>query len=94
MTAQASGDVQEDNPRTRVTQWRFPPRGETGFHRHEFDYVVVPLTSGPLKIIDKDGRKSISELTAGVSYFRQAGVEHNVINDSDGDFAFVEIEFK
>ncbi len=94
MTAQASGDVQEDNPRTRVTLWRFPPRGETGFHRHEFDYVVVPLNSGPLKIIDKDGRESTSELTAGVSYFRQAGVEHNVINDSNGDFAFVEIEFK
>ena len=94
MTAKASGKVQEDNARTRVTLWSFPPRGETGFHRHEFDYVVVPLTTGPLKIVDMQGRESIAPLTAGASYFRNAGVEHNVINDSDAGFSFVEIEFK
>ncbi len=94
MTAQAKGDVQEDNDTTRVTQWRFAPGAETGFHRHDLDYVVVPLTSGPLKIVDKDGKESTSQLTAGVSYFRRAGVEHNVINASGADFAFVEVEFK
>src|SRR3546814_13151856 len=35
MTAKASGEIQEDNRRTRVTLWRFPPHGETGFTRHE-----------------------------------------------------------
>jgi len=94
MTAKASGDIQEDNDTTRVTQWRFAPGAETGFHRHEFDYVVVPLTTGPLKIVDRQGKVGTSQLTAGVSYFRRAGVEHNVINASGGDFAFVEIEFK
>ena len=94
MTAKASGDIQEDNARTRVTLWRFAAGAETGFHRHEFDYVVVPLTTGPLRIVDMQGRQSTSELKAGVSYFRQAGVEHNVINASGADFAFVEIEFK
>lgn len=94
MAAKASGTVQEDNARTRVTLWRFPPDGETGFHRHEFDYVVVPLTTGPLTIVDTQGKVGTSQLTAGTSYFRRAGVEHNVINASAGDFAFVEIEFK
>ena len=94
MTAKASGDIQEDNPRTRVTQWRFAPGAETGFHRHEYDYVVVPLTTGALSIVDKEGRESTSQLTAGISYFRKAGIEHNVVNASGGDFAFVEIEFK
>ena len=94
MTAKATGEVQEDNARTRVTLWRFPPRGETGFHRHELDYVIVPLTTGPLTIVDKHGKASTAELTSGVSYFRQAGVEHNVINAGAGDFAFVEVEFK
>src|SRR3546814_10304399 len=84
MTAKASGEIQEDNRRTRVTLWRFPPHGETGFHRHELDYVIVPLTSGPLTIVDKQGQETTAELTAGVSYFREAGVEHNVINASDG----------
>ncbi|HMA14377.1 MAG: cupin domain-containing protein [Bacteroidota bacterium] len=92
--SKAIGETQEDNARTRVTLWRFPPRGETGFHRHELDYVIVPLTTGPLKIVDKAGKETIAALTAGVSYFRQAGVEHNVINAGDGEFAFVEVEFK
>ena len=94
MTAKATGKVQEDNARTRVTLWSFAPGAETGQHRHEYDYVVVPLTSGSLTIVAKDGAVSTSDLAAGSSYFRQAGVEHNVINASPGDFAFVEIEFK
>lgn len=94
MPAKASGEIQEDNDTTRVTRWSFAPGAETGFHRHDYDYVVVPLTTGALKLVDKDGRESISRLSAGVSYFRRAGVEHNVINASGTDFAFVEIEFK
>ena len=94
MTAKASGTIQEDNARTRVTLWRFPPGGETGFHRHELDYVIVPLTTGPLTIVNKDGKETTAALTAGVSYFREAGVEHNVVNPGAGEFAFVEVEFK
>ena len=94
MKAQAEGHIQEDNARTRVTLWRFPPHGETGFHRHELDYVIVPLTTGPLTIVDRHGKETTAALTAGVSYFREAGVEHNVINAGDGAFAFVEVEFK
>jgi beta-alanine degradation protein BauB len=94
MAGKATGEIQEDNARTRVTLWSFPPHGETGFHRHELDYVIVPLTTGPLTIVDKQGKESTAELTAGVSYFRQAGVEHNVINAGAGRFAFVEVEFK
>jgi quercetin dioxygenase-like cupin family protein len=94
MTAKASGEIQEDNARTRVTLWRFPPHGETGFHRHELDYVIVPLTTGPLTIVDKHGKETATTLTAGISYFREAGVEHNVINAGAGEFAFVEVEFK
>ena len=35
-----------------------------------------------------------AELIAGRSYFRDAGVEHDVINVNDHEFVFVEIEFK
>jgi quercetin dioxygenase-like cupin family protein len=94
MTAKASGTIQEDNARTRVTLWRFPPGGETGFHRHELDYVIVPLTTGPLTIVDKDGKETTAALTVGIAYFREAGVEHNVVNPGAGEFAFVEVEFK
>ena len=86
--------IQVDNDRTRVTEFRFAPGAATGYHRHEFDYVVVPQTTGKLKLIGPDGGETIAALTAGQSYFRKAGVEHDVINASEHEFVFVEIEFK
>ena len=94
MTLQAQPSLQVENARTRVTEWRFAPGAETGWHRHEYDYVVVPMLSGSLKIEQLDGSETVSPLEAGQSYFRPAGVEHNVINANDFAFAFVEIEFK
>jgi beta-alanine degradation protein BauB len=85
--------VQVDNERTTVTEWRFAPGAETGFHVHAYDYVVVPLTSGSLKLEDSSGAKVVP-LQAGGSYSRPAGVSHNVINISEHEFRFVEIEFK
>lgn len=85
--------VQIDNDTVKVTEWRFPPGGETGWHRHGMNYVVVPQTNGPLLLETPDGEVT-SQLTAGVSYFRQVGVEHNVINPSETEFVFVEIEIK
>ena len=90
---QATPTVQEDNERVRVTEWRFAPGAATGWHRHEYDYVVVPLTSGPLLLESATG-EATANLTAGVSYFRRAGVEHDVINPGPSEFAFVEIELK
>lgn len=86
--------VQVDNEQFRVTEWRFAPGAETGWHRHEMNYVVVPMTTGQLKIELPDGEVVISDLTAGVSYAREIGVEHNVINANDFEFVFVEVEAK
>ena len=94
MSEQAIPTVQADNELTRVTQWRFAPGAATGFHRHEYDYVIVPVTTGTLKLIDAEGAENFAELTSGVSYFRNAGVEHDVINHNDHEFVFVEVEFK
>jgi beta-alanine degradation protein BauB len=90
---QAAPTVQIDNARVRVTRWCFAPGAETRWHRHAYDYVVVPMTTGKLLIVDKDGERH-SNLSAGVSYTRQTGVEHNVINDNDFEFVFLEIEMK
>jgi len=94
MAGNAVPTVQIDNERIRVTEWRFAPGAATGFHRHEYDYVVVPQTTGRLKLISADGSEAFGELTAGISYFRQAGVEHDVINANDFEFVFVEVEIK
>lgn len=93
-TGTAKPTVYIENERTRVTEWRFAGRGDnTGWHRHEFDYVVVPLFDGALEIVDAPGGKNRAELRLGVPYFRSAGVEHDVINANDFECAFVEIEF-
>ncbi len=84
---------QLDNDRVIVTEWRFAPGAHTGWHRHEYDYVVVPMTTGRLLLETPDGAVS-ADLTAGQSYARERGVEHDVINDNDGEFVFVEIELK
>lgn len=89
----AQSTVQIDNEHVRVTEWRFAPGSETGHHRHTMDYIVVPLYDGALRIVTDEGSTDV-ELRAGASYFRSAGVEHNVINPNPGEFAFVEVELK
>ena len=91
---QAIPTVQVDNERVRVTEWRFAPGAETGEHIHQMDYVVVPSGNGRLKLVSPQGEESFADLKHGVSYFRKAGVHHNVINANDFEFAFVEIELK
>ena len=90
----AESKMMIDNERTRVTLWSFKLGEETGLHSHEYDYVVVPMKDGELKIVNLDGSMSISKLRKGVSYFKQKGMNHNVINNNDFSFSFVEIEIK
>lgn len=94
MAETAVPTVQCDNDLTRVTEWRFAPGATTGWHRHEYDYVIVPVTSGKLELSGPNGEVTTADLTAGVSYFREAGVEHDVKNASSHEFSFVEVEFK
>lgn len=83
-----------DNERVRVTEWRFAPGAATGWHRHEYDYVVVPMVDGRLGLVDVAGALTHAELKKGVPYFRSVGVEHDVINANAFEFAFIEIEMK
>ena len=94
MTASAIPTVLIDNERTRVTEWRFAPGAATGWHRHEYDYVVVPMLDGTLKLMTENDEESFADLKAGVPYFRTVGVEHDVINANSFEYVFVEIEFK
>jgi beta-alanine degradation protein BauB len=89
---QAVGTVRIDEPRVRVTEYRFAPGAETGWHRHGADYVVVPLLDGDLLLEEPGGGTRIARLAAHVPYARREGVEHNVVNANAFDFAFLEIE--
>ena len=94
MPARVTPKIYIDNERVRVTEWRFAPGAATGWHRHEMDYVVVPLLDGELELVGPDRERTRAKLSKGVPYFRNAGVEHDVINANPFEFAFVEIELK
>jgi len=89
----AVATLQIDNESVIVTEWRFAAGAETGWHRHAYDYIVIPGMDGKLLLETADGEK-LAELQAGQSYFRKAGVEHNVVNANDFEFSFVEVELR
>ena len=94
MTAEkAKSTVFIDNDRVRVLEWRFAPGAEVGHHVHGLDYVVVPIMDGNLRAVTSEG-ESVNQLKVGQPYFRNAGVEHNVINANLDEFAFIEVEIK
>jgi quercetin dioxygenase-like cupin family protein len=82
-----------ENDKVIVTEYRFAPGANTGWHRHGYDYVVVPLMDGKVKLLTRHG-ENFAEMRKGVPYFRNEGVEHDVINANDGEYAFIEIELK
>ena len=91
--AKATSSLQIENDRVIVTEWRFTPGAETGWHRHAHDYVVVPQTTGTLFLEEPGGNRE-AQLKTGVPYFRNEGVEHNVVNANAFEFVFLEIELK
>ena len=93
MSGKARATIQVDNDLVRVTEWRFAPGDATGWHRHEYDYVVVPMTVGPLRIRSAQGEVS-NDIVVGQAYFRVAGAEHDVWNPNGHEVVFVEIELK
>ncbi len=93
MTGTAKAATLIDNDRVIVTEYRFQPGDNTGWHRHAHDYVIVPMMDGRLKIVTGDG-ESVAEMKKGAPYFRNEGVEHDVVSVNDGEYVFIEIELK
>ena len=89
----ATSTLLQQTERAIITEWRLLPGAETGWHRHAHDYIVVCLTEGRLLAETKDGNVE-TELRFGQTYARPEGVEHNIVNANDREFAFIEIELK
>jgi beta-alanine degradation protein BauB len=84
--------VHIDEPHVRVTEYRFAPGAETGWHRHMADYVVVPLQDGDLLLEEPGNRSRTARLRQHSPYARREGVEHNVVNANGYPYSFIEIE--
>jgi quercetin dioxygenase-like cupin family protein len=78
----------------RVTRWDFVPGAETGWHRHELDYVVTPVTDSAFLLEEPGGTSRRVDMKAGAAYSRACGVEHNVVNGGTTPMSFVEVELK
>jgi beta-alanine degradation protein BauB len=92
-TVAASSTVRLNDSAVSITQWDFPVGAATGWHEHEWPYIVVMLTDGKLRLHDGNEMREVS-LVAGQSYRRPAGIKHDVMNGSDHPISFVEIEIK
>jgi quercetin dioxygenase-like cupin family protein len=90
----AKSEVQVDTPEVRVTEWRLAPGSATGHHTHGMDYVIVPVTAGEMTIVAPNGERSKAQLGVGKSYFRKAGVQHDVLNETASEIVFLEVELK
>ena len=88
----AKANVLIDNDKVKVTEWSFEIGDSTGHLTHEYNYIVVPMIDGELKILDKDKNERISKLSKGGAYYREKGVEHNVFNNNNFPYSFIEVE--
>ena len=83
-----------DDARVIVTRFDFAPGDETGWHRHGHDYVITAVTDCPMLIEEPGGATRRVLVVAGTAYRRDAGVQHNVVNDGAAPMSFIEVELK
>tara|TARA_B100000427_G_scaffold145435_1_gene120969 strand:+ start:152 stop:439 length:288 start_codon:yes stop_codon:yes gene_type:complete len=83
-----------EDERVRVTRYDFAPDAETGWHRHEMDYVITTLTPCTMLLEEPGGGSRTVTFAAGEVYRREEGVEHNVVNAGTEPMAFIEVELK
>ena len=88
----AKANVFIDNDKVKVTEWSFEIGDSTGHHIHEYNYIVVPMLDGELKILEKNNIETIPKLFKGGAYYRDKREEHNVFNNNNFPYSFIEIE--
>jgi len=91
---QVASIVHVDNEQVRVIEWLLAPGAATGWHRHGFAYVITPVTAGQVEIVGPDHESTPFAMEPGKSYYREAGVENDVVNGPEGELVFIEVEIK
>ena len=93
-TTLAKHSLMLDDDKTRITQWVFAPGDQTGWHRHEWDYVTVQQSGGALLLQGADGTEKQVDYEDGRTLSWTAPVEHIASNISDVEVRVLEIEYK
>ncbi|MDJ1372080.1 cupin domain-containing protein [Gulosibacter molinativorax] len=93
MNAGSQSELQFENEHFRAVKWTIEPNGAIPMHRHEHAYVVVPMITQRMHVVQANGSELVNDLVEGQSYTRPAGSEHQVENrNSDSEIVFIEIE--
>lgn len=90
----ARRDVLCDDADTTVSLFTIAPGEETGWHRHEHDYVVVNLTDAYFKFDLRNAPPGETRNKARDTHTHPVGVEHNAHNAGTNDIILLEIEYK
>ena len=89
---QAHAEILLSDVSVRITRHTLPPGATTGVHTHECDYVVVPVRGGTVRV-ERGTDSSDFTMAIGVPYARELGVTHSLVNVSDSEIVFVELEY-
>jgi quercetin dioxygenase-like cupin family protein len=90
----AAYETLHEDDKTCITLFTIKPGEQTGWHRHDFDYVAVQQSNGRLHLDYADGSVRDIDYSPGVALAVSAPVEHNAINVGDVDIVALEIEYK
>jgi len=88
----ATAEVHIENDGFRVTKWTIEPGGSIPMHQHDFDYVVVPLVTDTMHVVNADGTEMVVPIETSVPYTHNAGAEHTVENRGSNVIEFIEVE--
>jgi len=84
-----------ENQQSRLIQRHLPKsREETGRHKDDYIYAVLPFQNGRSKIDDTNNAMGCLEFRAAVPYSRDHGVENGVLSDHDVRLAFIQGKFR
>lgn len=90
----ATHNIVLENDEMIVTHWVFKPGEQTGWHRHEMDYMPIQLSEGRLRFEFPDGSTREVDYVPRTTSVIKAPIEHNAINVGDVELVALEIEFK
>jgi beta-alanine degradation protein BauB len=83
-----------ENERVRIWSIKLDPDQRQPWHKHDFPYVIVPMTEGKNIMYFEDGREKETNEKVGGVLWREAGPPHELLNVSDWQYRNILIEIK
>jgi beta-alanine degradation protein BauB len=83
-----------ENDAVRVWTFSVGPGGIKKMHRHDLDYVIVPMTGGKAEITTIEGKARLTEDKVGSIIWQDAGETHQLKNLNDHEYRNILVELK